>query len=655
MVIVKIMGGFGNQLSQFACGYSVAKYLKQELILDVSDYENGYFRPFCLDYLNIGQYRKVYYPFPSAKTGTVECVAPEFKTNEYAFLEQDKGIDSRERLWEQIGLKKHCYLFGYWGSKYLLPDDKKDLINMFCLKSFNTALEIFKEKIQSQYSIGVHIRRTDFVELKWADTENYYKAAISYVLLFHPDAHFYFFSDDIWFVRNTFGLYENFHYVHIPGGMEADLEEFFCLSSCNGRILSSSSSYSFWAGYLHPGRRNMDICYEKNASGAHEEALIYLNDSAVEALGKMFPSLECHKETEPIMSVGKAQFDEWYNLLETEKNEEVIRGILKAAMDCGTLSEEEFTELTTVGAIAYAQAEQPGLAVQSFYRLLQYNQDHPVFHMNFAFALYQAGLQWESAVHAGLANKFSDLEEKEECESWFDEEAAKEVYHLVQDIPKRHYIFAPMIGWSYYPSYILSMAILLARMGHKVSVISNTDNDYSGFSTVHDAVDYMVNHFVRADRVYNYHINIYYCGYLMLNGNKEFCLTELINQLSALSDEKAVVIASHPLVYQRPHSKQIPYIVPDIYDLWNRERHLVDYKEYIRFVGRYADYVLTSDPRMDGKKLGKEHNAKLLKAGVDILQDKKPCFINGFLDFTANYYESDILFTHINNILKIDL
>lgn len=60
MVIIKIMGGLGNQLSIYARGYSLARYLKQELVLDISDYmQRGYFRPYVLDKLKIGKHRKL--------------------------------------------------------------------------------------------------------------------------------------------------------------------------------------------------------------------------------------------------------------------------------------------------------------------------------------------------------------------------------------------------------------------------------------------------------------------------------------------------------------------------------------------------------------------------------------------------------------------
>lgn len=42
MVIVQVIGGTASQMSAFAKGFLIAEHLKKELVLDVSDYCNGY-------------------------------------------------------------------------------------------------------------------------------------------------------------------------------------------------------------------------------------------------------------------------------------------------------------------------------------------------------------------------------------------------------------------------------------------------------------------------------------------------------------------------------------------------------------------------------------------------------------------------------------
>ena len=43
MVIIKILGGLASQIGKYSFGYGIAKGLNTELVLDISDYLNGYF------------------------------------------------------------------------------------------------------------------------------------------------------------------------------------------------------------------------------------------------------------------------------------------------------------------------------------------------------------------------------------------------------------------------------------------------------------------------------------------------------------------------------------------------------------------------------------------------------------------------------------
>ena len=59
MIIVRIMGGRASQIHKFILGMTCAKGLETELILDLSDYYEGYFRPYRLDALCIPKLRTV--------------------------------------------------------------------------------------------------------------------------------------------------------------------------------------------------------------------------------------------------------------------------------------------------------------------------------------------------------------------------------------------------------------------------------------------------------------------------------------------------------------------------------------------------------------------------------------------------------------------
>ena len=114
MVISQIMGGFGNQLGEYACGYSLAKYLGQELVLDVSDYVcGGYFRPYCLDKLQIGRHRKLAYPPVSLKFMEAECIPKELLADYGLRIINLSEVETREELLTAVKGAQNIYLMGY--------------------------------------------------------------------------------------------------------------------------------------------------------------------------------------------------------------------------------------------------------------------------------------------------------------------------------------------------------------------------------------------------------------------------------------------------------------------------------------------------------------------------------------------------------------
>ena len=98
MVIAEILGGLGNQLDAYICGYTVAKYLDQELVLDVSDYTlRGYIHPYCLDNLQIGSHRKLIYPPASSGFMDESCLPEDLRANNLRIIRHE-DYKTRETL-----------------------------------------------------------------------------------------------------------------------------------------------------------------------------------------------------------------------------------------------------------------------------------------------------------------------------------------------------------------------------------------------------------------------------------------------------------------------------------------------------------------------------------------------------------------------------
>lgn len=441
MVITQILGGLGNQLSAYACGYSIAKYLGQELVLDVSDYTHkGYIRPYCLDKLQIGVHRKLIYPPASIDFMDESCIPKELKDDGLRIVKHE-DYKTREELLAAVEGAENVYLLGYGGMHYCTPEEQKEVINQFQLKKHSTAVEQFKERIHQEYSVAVHLRRTDFVKLCGIQTpDTYYQAAITYVKIFYPDAHFYFFSDDIEYAKKQFGSCKNYHYVHILGGMDADLDEFFCISACNGRILTRQSSFSAWATKLSRNKNQINICQEYESRDWEDNGQIYLNQAAIGILSSHYHAETSHTKKESCLSHVN---DFVFQLVSKERNDEAIEQIDQVSLDSYSLTEADTQELTVFKTIALAQKADGLLpALRTFYMQMQTEYENPIFHANYFRALYQSNCIIESAIHAALANRFGDSENYQDYFAHITPFGQK-LYQLLRYCPVRHFIFVP--------------------------------------------------------------------------------------------------------------------------------------------------------------------------------------------------------------------
>ena len=118
-------------------------------------------------------------------------------------------------------------------------------------KIFSSEFLKFENLINERKSIMVHIRRGDYLkpESDYEDLSatDYYDKAIKQALALYPDAHIFFFSDDIDFVKSVFHG-ENMHYVDCNRGANSYLD-ILLMSYANVNIIANST-FSYWGAYI---------------------------------------------------------------------------------------------------------------------------------------------------------------------------------------------------------------------------------------------------------------------------------------------------------------------------------------------------------------------------------------------------------------------
>ena len=105
--------------------------------------------------------------------------------------------------------------------------------------------------------IGIHIRRRDFVDLKFSSSDNYILNSIQYFTQRYTTAHFLIASDDKSYCQNLLKNHRNV--TIIPNSFSLG-EDLVTLSLCEHTIITGGT-FGWWAGFLAGGDVLHDVVY----------------------------------------------------------------------------------------------------------------------------------------------------------------------------------------------------------------------------------------------------------------------------------------------------------------------------------------------------------------------------------------------------------
>jgi hypothetical protein len=267
MIIVKLMGGLGNQMFQFAFGKYLSLKHNNELALDLSAFKNirendGFtIRTFGLDAFNVSyaiasskEIEKCYLHFKNKRHRIIGSIYR--KIYSYSILTED----NYDPL--QNNYRNNLYLIGYWQSEKYFKEIKEVLLSEFTLKNHMEPYPLsILSKITNCESVSIHIRRGDYITNKAAFdilgpcSLEYYYNSVKYIAERIVNPIFYVFSDDINWVKDNFRIDYPFEIVdNIGPEIEMSL-----MMVCKHNIISNSS-FSWWGAWLNTNKSNITIC-----------------------------------------------------------------------------------------------------------------------------------------------------------------------------------------------------------------------------------------------------------------------------------------------------------------------------------------------------------------------------------------------------------
>lgn len=249
--VIRISDGLGNQLFQYAFGYSFSKKTGQEIILDPFFWGTA-LRSYQLDQFQIKYSEKFVAPAWDYLLGFGPRNARRFKEKyrdkkikENYHLETEKQAMRFDASIYQIN--RPTYFQGFWQTPLYFDEFYDEIKQQFTMKTpLSHRANEYARQMASSNSVSLHIRRTDYDrEINNVCLNNsFYREAIDRMQQIIGDFTLFVFTDDKEFAVENFDLHD---YVLVKG--VSDLEELELMRRCKNHIVANST-FSWWGAYL---------------------------------------------------------------------------------------------------------------------------------------------------------------------------------------------------------------------------------------------------------------------------------------------------------------------------------------------------------------------------------------------------------------------
>lgn len=258
MIVVRMCGGLGNQMFQYATGRAIALANGAELVLDLDWYRRTPATNTPREY-ELARY-PIHARLPSTREQTIArfysgrvlrrlplVPRPWHVLRERSFAFDKAALEARDET----------YLDGYWQSyKYFEEIAEQLRIELTPTPQPSSHDLSVLDRIRGCDSVSVHVRRGDYVMQKAAAsvhgvcTLEYYHAAMRAITDSVREPHFFVFSDDIEWTRQNLAFPGPVTFVDHNGPSTA-FQDIRLMSSCRHHVIANSS-FSWWGAWLSP-------------------------------------------------------------------------------------------------------------------------------------------------------------------------------------------------------------------------------------------------------------------------------------------------------------------------------------------------------------------------------------------------------------------
>lgn len=279
MIIVRLKGGLGNQLFQYATARTAAERNNSTLKLDILWFDDPkhIYRKYRLNKFNIVE--------SFVTPGEVDEITWKSRTGLkkriFDYVQRRMPYYRRKIVQEQnfyfdpnvARVLKNVYLDGYWQSEKYFKDIENILPSEFSLKTpLDKMNQTVLNKITQTEPVSIHVRHPkpwcrdpqtnpDNIEFHGTCSLEYYHAAVKKISMEVKNPHFFVFSDNMDWTRDNLKYDLPLTFVD-HNGEEKDYKDLHLMSHCKHNIIANST-FSWWGAWLNKNPDKIVIAPKK--------------------------------------------------------------------------------------------------------------------------------------------------------------------------------------------------------------------------------------------------------------------------------------------------------------------------------------------------------------------------------------------------------
>ncbi len=255
MISVRLDGGLGNQLFQYAAGRALALRLDTELLLDTATllHRSRDVTPRQLELNHFGHSARLSTGAESRRSSWLHHIAPfsHLVSQWHTYVEKKNFYDSKFKH-----LPDNTFLVGYWQSFKYFENIAAELVKDFKpVAPLSHESKVVLKQIEANTAVAVHIRRGDYVSRIAAAKHHgvlplsYYQAALGRIEVELTSPRYFVFSDDPTWCRSNLPLHESNAVFVDHNAAPNSWQDLVLMSNCKHHVIANSS-FSWWGAWL---------------------------------------------------------------------------------------------------------------------------------------------------------------------------------------------------------------------------------------------------------------------------------------------------------------------------------------------------------------------------------------------------------------------